>query len=136
MGPPICLVQAQSEMRILETVPPSPRPRAGCAGRWYSLSGQGEWASLQNEANQAWKEARPLHGEARDREPPHGHTRMHFRDMQGLVPKLGLPWDGEPDPDHSTIHRAYGPPTRVPRRHARQDRRALHPGGWLEERAA
>ena len=30
-----------------------------------------------------------------------------FRDMQGLVPKLGLPWDGEPYPDHSTIHRAY-----------------------------
>jgi len=30
-----------------------------------------------------------------------------FRDMQNQVPKLNLPWDGEPYPDHSTIHRAY-----------------------------
>ena len=29
-----------------------------------------------------------------------------FREMQRLVPKLGLPWE-EPFPDHSTIHRAY-----------------------------
>lgn len=27
--------------------------------------------------------------------------------MQNLVPKLGLPWESEPYPDHSTIHRAY-----------------------------
>lgn len=32
---------------------------------------------------------------------------LTFRDMQNLVPKLGLPWEGEPYPDHSTIHRAY-----------------------------
>ena len=32
---------------------------------------------------------------------------LTFRDMQGLLPRLGLPWDKEPYPDHSTIHRAY-----------------------------
>ena len=32
---------------------------------------------------------------------------LTFRDMQGLLPKLGLPWGKEPYPDHSTIHRAY-----------------------------
>jgi hypothetical protein len=31
---------------------------------------------------------------------------LSFRDMQNMVPRLGLPWD-EPYPDHSTIHRAY-----------------------------
>ncbi len=30
-----------------------------------------------------------------------------FRDMQNEVPKLNLPWEDEPYPDHSTIHRAY-----------------------------
>lgn len=30
-----------------------------------------------------------------------------FRDMENLAPKLGLPWDEEPYPDHSTIHSAY-----------------------------
>ena len=34
---------------------------------------------------------------------------LTFRDMQCLAPWLlrGLPWEGEPYPDHSTIHRAY-----------------------------
>lgn len=32
---------------------------------------------------------------------------LTFRDMQSLAPKLGLPWEGEPCPDHSTIHRTY-----------------------------
>jgi hypothetical protein len=31
---------------------------------------------------------------------------LTFREMQRLVPRLGLPWK-EPFPDHSTIHRAY-----------------------------
>lgn len=30
-----------------------------------------------------------------------------FRDMQNLVPKLDLPWRGEPYPDHTTIWKAY-----------------------------
>jgi len=30
-----------------------------------------------------------------------------FRDVQNEVPNLNLPWNDEPYPDHSTIHRAY-----------------------------
>jgi hypothetical protein len=32
---------------------------------------------------------------------------LSFRDMQSMVPKLNLPWQDEPDPDHVTIWRAY-----------------------------
>jgi hypothetical protein len=31
---------------------------------------------------------------------------LSFRDMQNMVPRLGLPWN-EPYPDHTTIYRAY-----------------------------
>jgi len=65
-------------------------------------------------------------GRRRGRRPVHSREKLvvvclltvilgcTFREMQRLVPKLPLPWQEEPCPDHSTIHRAY---QRMPQRY-------------------
>jgi hypothetical protein len=55
-----------------------------------------------------------------------------FREMQRLVPRLGLPWKEEPSPDHSTIHRTY---QRLPEEYLdslleRSARLCIREAGW------